>query len=102
VIADPSGRLVRENRALRELWGVTPETVSWEQYGDWVGFFPQTGTRIQAHEWAMSRALLNGEVVKDQLLEIQQFGSEERRFILNNAAPVRDGQGRIIGAVVAA
>src|SRR4051794_38460696 len=102
VIADPSGRLVRDNRAQRELWGVPPETLGWEQYNAWVGFLPETGTRIEAHEWAMSRALLNGEVVKDQLLEIQRFHSSERRFILNNAAPVRDAQGKIIAGVVAA
>ncbi|MFL6451451.1 MAG: PAS domain-containing protein [Bryobacteraceae bacterium] len=102
VIADPSGRLVRHNRALRELWGVPPETVSWEQYGEWVGFLPETGTRIEAAEWVMSRALLNGEIVKDQLVERQRFGSNERRFMLNNAAPVRDGKGKIIAGVVAA
>jgi PAS domain S-box-containing protein len=102
VIADPSGRLVRDNRALRELWGVPPETRAWEEYNAWVGFLPETGSRIKAHEWAMSRALLNGEVVKDQLVEIQRFGSSERRMILNNAAPVRDGHGKIIAGVVAA
>ncbi len=71
VIADPGGKLVRENGAYRELWGVTPEALSWEQYGSWVGFSPETGKRIEAEEWAMARALLKGEVVKDQLLEIQ-------------------------------
>ncbi len=102
VIADPSGHLIRGNRAQHELWGVTPETLSWQEYAAWVGFWPETGTRIEAHEWAMSRALLKGEVVKDQLIEIQRFDSSERRFILNNAAPVRDGQGKIIAGVVAA
>ena len=102
VIAEPSGRLVRDNRAHRELWGAPPETLHWEEYGDWVGYLPETGARIEANEWAMSRALLNGEVVKDQLVEIERFGSNERRLILNNAAPVRDGEGEIIAGVVAA
>ncbi len=102
VISDPRGHLIRENQAHRELWGVAPETLSWEQNPEWVGFWPETKNRIEPYEWAISRALLNGEVVKDQLVEIQRFGSNERRLVLNNAAPVRDGDGKVIAGVLAA
>ncbi|MBD0274803.1 MAG: response regulator, partial [Acetobacteraceae bacterium] len=56
---------------------------------------------IKAHEWAMARALLKGEVVKGELVECEQFGAKRRRFFLNNAAPVRDAAGRIVAGVVA-
>ena len=101
VIADAAGRILRDNAANRALWGVPPETTSWEQYADWVGFHPDTGRRIRAEEWAMSRALLKGETVRGELVECQPFDGGPRRFYLNNAAPVRDPDGRIVGGVVA-
>ncbi len=101
LIAGPDGALVGDNAAHRELWGVAPETTSWEQYGEWEGYWPDSGRRIAAHEWAMARALRQGEVVRNELVECVQFGSGRRRFYLNNAAPVRDAAGRIVAGVVA-
>jgi PAS domain S-box-containing protein len=100
IIADATGKIIRDNAANRELWGVPPETSSWEQYGEWVGYRPETGERIQAHEWAMARALLKGEVVKGELVECEQFGTRKRRLYLNNSAPVRDHDGNITAGVV--
>ncbi|AFZ69590.1 PAS domain S-box protein [Deinococcus peraridilitoris] len=110
-IADATGRLLRDNTAHRELWGVPPETTRWEQYGDWVGWNPDTGDRLSAADWAMTRALLHGEIVRSELVEFQPFGDtrppgeratlHERRYYLNNAAPIRDAEGTIIGGVVA-
>ncbi|CAH2605919.1 Histidine kinase (plasmid) [Rhodovastum atsumiense] len=99
LIADTRGRIIRDNAALRELWGIPPETTGPEQYGDWVGFWPETGARIQAHEWAMARTVLQGEIVHDELVECQRFGTGERRFYLNNTAPVRDRAGNAVAAV---
>src|SRR5690606_12086716 len=83
-IANAQGGLVRHNAAHLELWGVPPETTSFEQYGEWVGYWPESGRRIQTHEWAMTRALLFGEVVKGELVECERFGTHERRTYLNN------------------
>jgi len=102
VISDPRGFLIRENHAHRELWGVAPERPSWEQIPEWVGFWPETGARIGGHEWAISRALVDGEAVRGQVVELERSGTHERRLVLNNAAPVRDGQGRVIAGVLAA
>ncbi|HYC03153.1 MAG TPA: PAS domain-containing protein [Azospirillaceae bacterium] len=101
IIADANGAILRDNAANREIWGIPPETRDWSQYGDWVGYWPETGARIQAHEWGMARALLKGEVVRGELVECQRFGTGERRLYLNSAAPVRDASGAIIGGVVA-
>lgn len=101
IIADASGKIVRDNAANRELWGVPPDVESWEQYGEWVGWWPETGKRIQAHEWAMARALLHGEMTRGELVENQKFNSTERRFYLNNAAPIRNAAGEIVAGVVA-
>jgi PAS domain S-box-containing protein len=101
IIADASGKIIRDNRANRELWGVAPETSSWEQYGEWIGYQPDTGERIQANDWAMSRALLHGETVTNELIQNERFDTGERRYYLNNAAPVRNASGTIIAGVVA-
>lgn len=101
IIADAQGRIVRDNAANRELWGIAPDSQGWEDHGDWAGWRGDTGERLDADEWAMARALLNGETVRGELIQNQRFDSAERRFFLNNAAPVRDERGEIIAVVVA-
>ncbi len=101
LIADAKGRIIRDNAVSRELWGVPPNTDSWEAYGNWIGWRPETGERIKAEEWAMTRALLYGEETRDELIQNQRFGSHERRYYLNNVAPLRDVDGKITGGVAA-
>jgi PAS domain S-box-containing protein len=100
IIAEANGRIVRDNAANRELWGVPPETTSWEEFGEWVGYWPDTGKRLVAEEWGLARALLRGEVVRNELVENERFGTGERRFFLNSAAPVRGPDGEIVAGVV--
>ncbi|MDG5816164.1 PAS domain S-box protein [Chitinispirillales bacterium ANBcel5] len=99
VIADKFGRITRSNAAARQIWGIAPETTSWEQYGDWVGWWPDTGERIKAEEWAMARSLLNGEETYNELILNRKFGSDEQRFFLNNVVPLRDDTGSIVGGL---
>jgi PAS domain S-box-containing protein len=101
LIADAGGRIVRDNPASKELWGIPPETKSWEEYRDWVAWWPENGQRIQAHEWAMARALLHGKVTRNELIHNQRFNSDERRYYLNNVAPLRNDEGKITGGVAA-
>lgn len=101
IIADAQGALLRDNAAHRELWGAPPLSASIAEYGEWVGYRPDTGKRLAAEEWAMARAISNGEVVRGELVEAQRFDTGARRFFLNNAAPIRDASGTIIGGVVA-
>lgn len=99
VIADATGRVTRFNQATRELWGMPPETDSWEGYGEWMAWWPETGERITADEWAMTRALLRGETTRGELIQNQVFGTSERRFYLNNVAPILGEGGKVIGGV---
>lgn len=101
VVANEKGRVVRDNAANRELWGMPPDTASWREYAEWEGYWPDSGERIQAAEWAMARTLRSGEIVRNELCEIAPFGGGPRRFMLNNAAPVRDADGRITAGVIA-
>jgi PAS domain S-box-containing protein len=101
VITDAEGRLLRQNAAHRDLWGMEPGAHGWEEYGEWVGYWPDTKRRIEAREWTMARALLDGETIHGEMVEIEAFGTGDRRVLLNNAAAIRDGNGTIIGGVLA-
>jgi PAS domain S-box-containing protein len=99
-IAAPDGRLVRYNSANGELWGEMPPADSIEDYAQWVGRRPDTGARLAPEEWPMARALTAGEVVRGEPIDIERFGTGERRRVLINAAPVRDFAGRTVAGVV--
>lgn len=101
IITDRVGKVVRCNPVFREVWGEVPPNHDWHDFADWVGYWPDSGRRIQAREWAISRALLKGEVVQGELVENRRFGDAQSRRFINNAAPVRGAQGRVVGAVVA-
>ncbi|MFW5775311.1 MAG: PAS domain-containing protein [Chitinivibrionales bacterium] len=98
-ITDEKGRIIRSNAATRELWGEIPQTNSWEEYDRWVAWRADTGERIDAHQWALSRALRYGEVTRNELVRCKKFGSDEQRYFINNAVPLRDSQGLISGGV---
>lgn len=105
IVADANGRLLRMNPANARLWGAAPHSEGIEGYGEWKGWWadngPRHGQRVQAQEWAMARAL-RGHTVLDDVVDIEPFEpSGGRRTILNSGAPVRDAEGRIVGAVVA-
>ncbi|MDZ5456731.1 PAS domain S-box protein [Azohydromonas lata] len=98
-LADAEGRLVRHNAANRALWGMLPATHHREEYGQWEAYWGDSGERIAARDWALARALRQGQVVRGDLVEYQPVGGGPRRWCLNSAAPVRDAQGRIVGGV---
>ena len=99
VLADASGRLVRDNAAARALWGGPLAADSWESYAGFTAWWPETGRRIQPGEWAMARAVTEGETVQGQLVHYETFDGERRGYYLNNVAPIRDAEGQVTGAV---
>jgi PAS domain S-box-containing protein len=105
IVAEASGKLVRMNPANERLWGIVPHSGSVEEYGEWKGWWADGSERhgrpLEAEEWAMARAL-RGETAPVDIVEIEPFGAPgTRRTMLNSAAPVRDAEGRILGAVIA-
>jgi two-component sensor histidine kinase/PAS domain-containing protein len=98
-ICDAQGHVTRDNAAQRALWGMPPQAMSWHEYGDWVAWHGDSDRRVQAHEWGLSRALLHGDVVRGELVRCQPFDGSAQRYFLNNAAPVHDAQGRLVGGV---
>lgn len=100
ILEASTGRIVLQNRAADALIGREPDDETarpahWERF---VATF-RDGTPCPLSEWGPSRAL-RGEMVVGQELVIEQ-ASGRRVPILVSAAPLRDDQGTITGAVAA-
>jgi PAS domain S-box-containing protein len=102
VVAEaPGGRIVSVNERAEQIYrGPVPEAESIAEYGaSYVGFRPD-GSQYDADEWPLARALLHGEVVQDEEIEVR-LPSGERRLLLVHAAPIRRNGGDAITHAVA-
>jgi PAS domain S-box-containing protein len=101
-IADAGGmRLRLVSRHGQELLGESHGGLTVEEVTDrWKVYDSDGITPLAEADFPLCRAILKGEVVKNQ--EIVQANSEGRRIpLLCNAAPIRDSTGDIVGGVVA-
>ena len=97
-LVDRAGNIVLHNPASTRIWGGT--VVRGEER--WVqskGFWHTSGKAISPGEWASHRALDAGQTTRDELIDIDTFDGN-RKTIENYAAPIRDQDGVITGAVV--
>jgi len=97
-IVDPEGRIIHGNRAGQEIWG-GERLVGIDQYGEYKGWWVDTGQPIAPQEWASARAILKGETSLNEEIEIECFDGS-RKVIFNSALPIRDEHGRITGAII--
>ncbi|MDC0744605.1 PAS domain S-box protein [Polyangium mundeleinium] len=97
-VSDERGQLVLVNPAGRRIWGGA-RLVGPEQFDEYKAWWVATGEEVKPDEWALSRALRSGEAALNDLVEIEAFDGRHR-LVLNSAAPVRDPEGRILGAFV--
>jgi PAS domain S-box-containing protein len=97
-IIDRQGRIVAGNPAGRRIWGGSMQ-VGIEWYGEYKGWWADTGKMIRPEEWAAARAVTKGETSLEEEIEIESFDGQ-RKFILHSAVPIRDADGGIIGAIV--
>ncbi|HEX6318646.1 MAG TPA: PAS domain S-box protein [Burkholderiales bacterium] len=96
-IADAAGRIVSNNPAGERVWkGARYVPVA--EYGEYKGWWVDTGKPIAAEEWALARAL-KGETSTGELVRIQCFDGSFKT-IINSAAPLREEHGAIAGAIV--
>lgn len=102
-LADRDGALLLSSAENNRLWGEHPMSRSVAEYRAWKGWWADGSERhgqpVQPHEWALARAL-QGEHVMHDLVEIEAFGSSQRKTVLLRARPIHDEDGRIVNAVV--
>ncbi|WPB82533.1 ATP-binding protein [Archangium violaceum] len=96
----PTGRLIIGNASFDRIWRrpfiYSPDT---EGYREYEGFHSD-GRLIEPNQWPIARSL-KGEVVQGEEITISR-GDGTRGVTLQNSAPIRDAEGRIIAAVVTA
>jgi signal transduction histidine kinase len=97
-IADASGRIVTNNPVAARIWrGARYVPVA--EFGQYKGWWVDSGKPIAAEDWALARALRRGETSTGELVRIQCFDGSFKT-IINSATPLRDASGRITGAIV--
>jgi PAS domain S-box-containing protein len=98
LILNENGETVVINPEAERIWGKTR----------FVGSGPlavhrcwrlEDGARIEAHDWAGTRAIEHGETTLEEQIEIECPGGLHK-IVLNSALPIRIGYGCISGAVV--
>lgn len=96
-LMDAEGTIVYGNPAARRIWGCAHD-VGPQQFGEYKGWWHDSGEPIAAGEWAAARAILKGETSLDEEIEIECFDGT-RKIILNSAMPIRDSAGAIMGGI---
>ena len=103
-VLDAHGLLLKTNDSNRHLWGAgQPPANSNVDFATWVGWWAdgsaRHGQRVAPHEWPLARAI-RGEEVMNESIDVNSFDLPPiRRSTLVSAAPVRNAEGEIIGAV---
>ena len=99
VACDAQGELVLFNRSLREWQGADPLRLPQEQWAERYDLFEPDGATPLATEAIPLVRAFHGETIQGVEIAICAPGRPVRQ-VLANGAPIRDGQGRSLGAVV--
>jgi formate hydrogenlyase transcriptional activator len=101
IIANPSGEILLTNSQAMEVFKQSTSQTGGRTLLDFLDAgFRADGRPNEPKQRLLVRAVLNGEVVKDEEFE-NVLCDGERRYIVANSAPVRNDQGEIIAGVVA-
>jgi signal transduction histidine kinase len=97
-VTDHAGNAVLANEASNRIWGgtIVSGAERWERSK---GRWHASGEEIRPQSWASVRALSTGEISSNELIDIETY-DDKHKTIENSAAPVRDAEGRIVGAVI--
>jgi PAS domain S-box-containing protein len=97
-ISDKDGIITYGNPVVHRIWGGY-RYVGIQKFGEYKGWWLDTGKRIESEEWAMARAIKKGETSLNEEIEIECFDGT-RKIILNSAIPLRNDRNEIAGAIV--
>src|SRR5205807_5528872 len=100
IIAEaPSGTLLLANKQVEEILRQPfPQAANIEEYAPHRAFHLNKEP-FKPEEWPLARSLTRGEVVRDEEIEYVR-GDGTAVFLSVSSAPILDGEGRIIAAVI--
>ncbi|MBE9125965.1 MULTISPECIES: PAS domain S-box protein [unclassified Coleofasciculus] len=97
-ITNEVGVILQSNPAGEQIWAGA-RYVGVNQYGEYKGWWTNTGEPIAPDKWALSRAITKGETSINEVIKIQCFDGTYKT-ILNSAMPLWNEDQAIIGAIV--
>jgi two-component system, cell cycle sensor histidine kinase and response regulator CckA len=96
----PSGRVIFRNRIVAQLSGIPDYPIEGiADYGKLTGLRPD-GRPYQKTDWPLARAVLLGETVNGEEIDIVRRDGSRAIFSMN-AAPIRNAAGEVVAAVTA-
>jgi PAS domain S-box-containing protein len=97
-VTDRAGDVILSNAAVERIWGLRIARGA-ERWARTKGWWHDSGRGIGPEEWASVRALSKGQTTLNELIDVETYVGE-RKTIQNSAAPIRNTEGQIIGAVI--
>jgi len=96
-ITDRNGKIISTNPARERIWGGV-RYVGIDQYGEYKGWWADTGKKIEAEEWPLAQAIIKGETSIEKMIDIESVDGA-KKTILTSAIPIRDSHQEIVGAI---
>jgi PAS domain S-box-containing protein len=96
-VSDSQGHITHGNPAGHRIWEGLRH-VGPAEYGEYKAWWADTGEPLKADDWAVARAVRNGQTSRSELIRIQCFDGTFKT-VLNWAAPIRGKGGEITGAL---
>jgi len=97
IVSDAHGKLRLQNKAAKRIWAGSATASDIAEWGKYRGFHSD-GRPYEGGDWAMARCLLGGETVEPAETHILRFDNSHG-VLLGGAAPIRSGDGELVGAV---
>jgi len=97
-VMDTAGDIILANAASQRIWEGSIVQRK-ERLARSKGYWHDSGRQLTTEEWASVIAVAQGTAVLEQLIDIEAYDAS-RKTIKNSAAPIRNAQGAIVGAVV--
>lgn len=97
-LADAAGEIIYGNPAGQQIWAGA-RYIGIDQFGEYRGWWVNTGLPIEPDEWGIARAIHQRETSINEEIEIECFDGTHK-IILNSAIPLFDLHQNITGAFV--
>lgn len=96
-VTDAQGNISLANPEAKRIWGGA-KYVGLDQYGQYKGWWENSGEEVNAEDWALARAVRKGETSQPEVVNIEAFDNK-RRTIIMYSTPLHDSKQNIIGAI---
>lgn len=98
MISDTEGRICQTNETVLRILKSVDQAKD-DSYGEFLAWWDHDGQLLKNHDGPLLRALTKGEITHHETVEIRCF-DKSIKSISTSASPLRDRNGKIVGAVV--